>query len=390
MVELITDPDQCRANEAALQLLDLVQTGDSLDAKQFPPMRWALPGVIPEGMGLFTGAPKVGKSWASLDIALAVAAGGHALGNIATGGPRPVLLLALEDGERRLQGRCRSLLGDGQPIPERLHYITTARPEDILPLIDAWLDQYGHQDPLIVLDTLGKVMPPAMPGEGAYSRDYRIGGALKQRADDYPGTALLVVHHVRKMASEDWMNSTSGTNGLNGAADFTINLHRERNSEAGTLRVTGRDVPEAEYAVTVAEGRWKLDGDTLEAAAQAAQQERVTAGLGDSSADVVRLVGQHPDGIGPTAVGLALGMEANQAGVYLRRLADAGRIDHTGRGKYAPQPTVETVETVESAGQDGNTVSTQHLLTVEREGAGHSANSTVSTLSTPTSRDGGQ
>src|SRR5699024_10537981 len=258
MSAFFTEQDDWQANEAAVHLLGLIQTGDTLDAKQFAPMRWALPGVVPEGMGLFTGAPKVGKSWASLDIALAVASGGHALGSIHTGAPRPVLLLALEDGERRLQGRCRALLGDGQPIPDLLHYVTTARPEDILPLIDAWLDEHGHRAPLIVLDTLGKVMPPAMAGEGAYSRDYRIGGALKQRTDAHPGTALLVVHHVRKMASEDWMNSTSGTNGLNGAADFTINLHRERNSDAGTLRVTGRDVPEAEYAVTVAEGRWAL------------------------------------------------------------------------------------------------------------------------------------
>jgi len=328
-------------------ILARIRSGEWLDAQTFPPLSWAVPGIVPEGFGLFTGPPKSGKSWATLGVILAVAAGGYAFGKVPVGQPRPVLLLALEDGHRRLQDRCRRLLC-GEPIPALLDYTTRATPGEVLPLIGAWLDQHHDARPLVVLDTLGKVSPPALPGESAYARDYRIGGHLKALSDAHPGAALVVVHHTRKLGSDDWMDSTSGTNGLNGAADFTVSLSRSRNDTAGILRVTGRDVPEGEYALTVTDGSWTLDGSSLADAARAAQQAKATEGLGDRSAEVVALVGRNPQGIGPTALGTMLAIPASQAGTYLARLADAGRIRKAGRGMYAPSTPVETVESVET------------------------------------------
>jgi len=325
-------------------ILARIRSGAWLDAQTFAPLSWAVPGIIPEGFGLFTGPPKVGKSWATLGTALAVASGGKALGKVPVGEPRPVLLLALEDGDRRLQDRCRRLLC-GDPIPGLLDYATRATPGEVLPLISEWLDQHDGLRPLVVLDTLGKVMPLALPGESAYARDYRIGGHLKRLSDDHPGSALLVVHHVRKLGSDDWMDSTSGTNGLNGSADFTVSLSRARNEAAGVLKVTGRDVPEGEYAVTVNEGSWCLDGSSLADAARVADQIRATAGLGGMATRIVELVGEHPEGIGPTAIGKALGMEAKAAGTYLGRLVDAERIGKSSRGLYTPVESVESVET---------------------------------------------
>src|SRR5699024_2049477 len=39
--------------------LDVIRTGDWLDQQHFPPVAWAVPGLIPEGFGLLTGAPKI-------------------------------------------------------------------------------------------------------------------------------------------------------------------------------------------------------------------------------------------------------------------------------------------------------------------------------------------
>lgn len=325
-------------------LLAAVRTGDHLDRAQFPPLAWAVPGLIPEGFGLFTGAPKTGKSWAALGIALAVAAGSPALGKVATGAPRPVLLMALEDGERRLKGRCRVLLTDEEPIPANLHYLVSCPPLMVLPIIRQWLDAHGTEDPLIVLDTLGKVMPPAQPGEGAYSRDYRIGSALKATVDAWPGSTLLVVHHIRKLAGDDWMDSTSGTNGLNGAADFTLNLSRKRNEDNGLLRVTGRDVIEAEYAVTVTDGRWTLDGAELAEAAAKAEQARAAANLGDRSAQILAYVNSQSEPVTPRQVEDALNV--TDARTYLGRLASDGRLNRIGRGSYSAVASVASVATV--------------------------------------------
>src|SRR5699024_262179 len=103
----------------------------------------------------------------------------------------------------------------------------------------AWLSVHGDNETVVILDTLGKVLPPAYAGESSYARDYRIGAELKGTVDAYPGSTLLAVHHTRKQASEDFMESVSGTNGLNGAADFTVVLSRSRNDDKGTLQVTG-------------------------------------------------------------------------------------------------------------------------------------------------------
>ncbi|WP_454162211.1 AAA family ATPase [Gordonia iterans] len=361
-----------------------VKTGDQLDAQVFPPLRWAVPGLIPEGMGLLTGAPKAGKSWAALSIALAVASGGPALGKVPTGHARPTLLMALEDGERRLQGRCRALL-DGEPIPPLLHYITRIPPAHVWDEMGAWLYEHGSAAPLVILDTLGKVAPDSLPGESAYQRDYRIGSKLKAYADEHPGACVLVVHHVRKASSDDWMDSTSGTNGLNGAADFTLNLSRSRNDDAGIIRVTGRDVPESEYAVTSREGRWVLDGEVLAEAASKAQTARASAGLGDRAIEILNVVAEHPGGIGPTAVAEALDppITAESAGTYLGRLSKAGRITKAGRGVYTPVESVESVETDEHSDVDHDRVSTLPLGSVETEQGLSPGNYTLSTVSTP-------
>lgn len=340
-VEIIDATDD---EDNADSLLRLVRNGDWLDAQDFPPLAWAIPGLVPEGFGLFTGPPKIGKSWCALGIGLAVATGGLALGKVATGRPRPVLYLALEDGPRRLQWRARRLLA-GEPIPANLHHVTELRPEHVLRLIAEWLSTYGDQQPLVMLDTLGKVMPAAVPGESAYQRDYRIGSQLKALVDRHPGSTLLVVHHVRKATGEDWMDSTSGTNGLNGAADFTVNLSRRRNDVHGTIRVTGRDVTENEYAVTVDEGSWTVDGLDLSDAAARAEQARAAVNLGDNAAQVLKYVTAQDEPVTAKQVGDALDLP--RARDYLGRLVESGRLTKIGRGSYA---SVASVASVASAG----------------------------------------
>lgn len=355
-------------------LLAKVKNAAWLDAQDFPELAWTVPGVIPEGFGLLTGPPKIGKSWVTLATCLAVASGGRAFGHIHVGQSRPVLLLALEDGDRRLQARARELL-EGAPLPANLDYVTDLHAEEVIPLIAEWLRHTGHLNPLVVLDTLGKVMPPAKVGESTYQRDYRTGSDLKRLADAHPGATVLVVHHTRKATSLDWMDSTSGTNGLNGAADFTVSLTRDRGASVGTLRVTGRDVLEGTYQLTVDGGKWLLDGTNLEEAAQAAETSTQGEGLGDRSQKIIDVVAKHPEGIGPTAVAQILGIEPKHAGEYLRRLATAGRIQQPGRGRYTLGTPAESVESVERG-------ESRHSSTVESEEISKPV-STDSTVSTP-------
>lgn len=69
----------------------------------FPEPKWAVPGLLPSGLVVLAGRPKLGKSWLSLQIAVAVGTGGMVLGRKVDRGK--VLYLALEDNPRRLQDR---------------------------------------------------------------------------------------------------------------------------------------------------------------------------------------------------------------------------------------------------------------------------------------------
>jgi hypothetical protein len=323
------------------RLLAGLRTGAWLDAQVFPPLTYAVPGLIPEGSVLLVGAPKIGKSWFVLTVGLAAASGGKALGLDIP--QRPVLYAALEDGDRRLQDRCRRLLAD-DPIPPEFQYLTRIEPGRAVETISAWL-HWQTNPPLIVLDTLGKVLPPTQLGEDRYQRDYRVGSALKRLVDDVPGATLLTNHHDRKAAADDFVDSVSGTHGLAGAADTIIVLARDRNEAAGLVKVAGRDVPEGEYAVTFKDGAvWELDGRDLEVAREKAQQvkatTRATAAAGDRMIDVVLFAYEHPEGVRRADVAKALKIEPTVAGVYLTRAERAGRLQRAERGLYTPVTSV--------------------------------------------------
>lgn len=315
----------------SLDVLRGMRNGSWLDAQEFPPLQYVVPGIVSEGLGLVAGPPKVGKSWFVTGLALAVAAArGIALGRIPVQ-QRPVLYQALEDGDRRMQHRCRQILAN-QPIPDGFNYITKAKTYEVIPMIMEFLARHPGRAPLVILDTLGKVKPPKRPGEDPYSLDYAIGSQLKDAIDSTPGASLLVVHHTRKADSSDFVDTVSGTHGIAGAADFILVLSRKRHQNDALLAVTGRDIVEAEYALRVDDGIWQLDGPGLEAAAVAARERREQGQLGDRALEVVAFVNGRKE---TRAADLTeISIDQAQARVYLNRLADSGRILKTGRGLY--------------------------------------------------------
>jgi hypothetical protein len=181
------------------KLLAGIHDGAWLDSQEFPELQYAVDQLIPEGLAILVGPPKAGKSWLILDLLLSVASGGVALGRIKTPPPRRVLYLALEDGDRRMQDRCRTLLANGS-IPGLFSYKTRIMPGTVLATVEAWMRR--HPDTaLVVIDTLGKVMPPSLMGESSYQRDYRVGSALKNLEDCHPGLAVVILHHDRKASA---------------------------------------------------------------------------------------------------------------------------------------------------------------------------------------------
>ncbi len=333
-----------------------------LMAQRFPPVEYVVPGLIPEGLSLLAAPPKIGKSWMVLGLGVACAAGGYAFGQIRVD-ERPVLYLALEDGHRRLQSRLESLGVDAPPTI--LHFLTRIQPGTMLATIREFIGLYAERHPLVVLDTLGRAMPPAGPNETTYQRDYRMTSALKSVTDEFPGSSLVVVHHTRKADSADFLDAVSGTQGIAGAADTVMVLRRERHETAAVLSVTSRDAREGSYALSLDEsGTWMLDGCTLDEASATARDRQTTQGVGDRMAELVAEVNRHPEGVRPVELAMALHLEEPTVRKYLRRATEAKRVLNPKRGLYTPVTTVtlsllesdtETQVTPTPGGADGVT-----------------------------------
>jgi AAA domain len=308
----------------------------TLDSMTFPALTEHVPGLVVEGFGVLAGPPKIGKSWLADNIALGCAYGGTVLDAIPVA-PRPVLLASLEDSQRRLQSRLRKLAFD-RPLPDRLDIITEIGAGLVIATIAEWLQRHEGSAPLVVLDTLGKARHQRRPGDDPYIADYQLGSGIKRLIDAVPGAAFLAVHHTRKMAAEDFVDTISGTAGIAGSADYIIVLSRKRQSDEGTLAVTGRDLEENEFAVKADRGIWSLDGmDIADAAAtMGTRREKAReSNLGTRSLDALNLVNSKGETT-PAELGKHLGIDNKLAGNVLADLYSGGYIDKPSRGTYKP------------------------------------------------------
>src|ERR687898_2163916 len=62
--------------------LPVTFTGNELRNKEFPPVTWGIPNLLPAGVTLFGGREKMGKTWLGFCLGTAVATGGKGLGQI--------------------------------------------------------------------------------------------------------------------------------------------------------------------------------------------------------------------------------------------------------------------------------------------------------------------
>ena len=263
-------------------------TAPELMEKTFPPLIQPVERLICEGLTLFVAASKSGKSWLVLLMAACVAGGQLFLGRLTR--RSPVLYLALEDSERRLKDRLRTL--SINPAPGNLTFKTSASVigEGFEDFLENWLQSAGGPA-LVIVDTLQMIRGVDSGGKNAYQTDYEAMSKLKRLADKYQA-AIVCTHHNNKMQRiSDPYDKISGSNALMGAADTTILLLRDRGSDTATITYTGRDVWGDDFTVRFNGGRWDLVSDN--AAEYAAQIAYET----DPLVQTVRhLLEVHPDG----------------------------------------------------------------------------------------------
>ena len=235
-----------------LQTVSMTELYDTV----YPPKTPVVDGFLYSGTYLFVGAPKVGKSFFMGQLAYHVAMGLPLWNYPVRKGT--VLYLALEDDYARLQRRLSVMFG--VECADNLYFATQAR--TLNEGLDGELEGFfkKHKDAkLIIIDTLQKVRE--VGGDRySYSSDYEIVTKLKSFSDKY-GVCLLVVHHTRKLESEDSFDMISGTNGLLGAADGAFIMHKKKRTDNTALMdIVGRDQPDQELTIEFDRERciWKF------------------------------------------------------------------------------------------------------------------------------------
>ncbi len=258
----IANPNAARPQPRKAPELDIYQASELYGAQlEHTPM--IVPNMLPIGLSVLAGAPKRGKSWLSLALALAVAGGKTFLGQQCRQGD--VLYLDLESRKYRVQDRLAKLITG--PAPPRLYIAHDAAPlgDELYMQLDGWCKAV-EAPTLIIIDTLGRVRAGGKKSsENAYESDTRMYGELQKWATGHR-LAVLVVHHLRKVKdSDDWFDKINGSNGLVGAADTVLGLGGARGEPVSRFMVSGRDIDgDYELAIRFDGGRWVLESATGE------------------------------------------------------------------------------------------------------------------------------
>lgn len=242
--------------------LDFYHAADLFDA-ELERTQMIVQRMVPCGLTVLAGAPKRGKSWLALALALAVASGSNFLGQPTVQGS--VLYLDLESRQYRVKDRLEHLTMG--PAPEGLYI---AHQSEVLgprfyQQIEGWM-QSVRRPSLIIIDTLARVKPSGKRNENAYESDSRQYGHLQSWAAQHR-IAVIVVHHLRKTKdSDDWFDKINGSNGLVGVADAVLGLGGKRGEQVSKLMVSGRDI-DGDYnmAIRFDGGRWLLESSDSEA-----------------------------------------------------------------------------------------------------------------------------
>jgi 5S rRNA maturation endonuclease (ribonuclease M5) len=316
--------EQKRAESPSIVDVPAIETFTASDllSEELADVRWAVPGLVPEGVTIFAGKPKMGKSWLALGMCVAAATGGVALGKVRVERGE-VLYGALEDNRRRLHNRLRKLLSGGQ-VPEGLH-LTTDMPrlaEGGAEALDGWLAAHPGCR-LVVIDTLARIKPRTS-WRSSYDEDRASVDPLIPIATKHE-VAVVLVHHLREAESDDPLDMIHGSAGLTGGVDGALVLKRQRGKADAYLHVDGRDISEpTELAL-----KWDADAATWAIVGDAEEYRQ-----SETRRAIRKVLEESDEPLGPKEIADALDLKDSVVRQRLYQMSKDGEVKLETRGLY--------------------------------------------------------
>lgn len=311
-------------------------------AETTAPVRWLLDGLfLAGGAGILGGAPKTGKSFFALELAVAVASGTPGAGTWVVAIPGPVLLLAAEDPLAVVVQRLAALAAARDralaTLPLDLIVEPVVRLPDGLDRLAATVAQ--RRPVLLIVDPLIRVH---RADENSAPEMAAILDGLRTLARD-SGCAVLLVHHTRKAPA-----LSSPGHGLRGSSDLSAfgdsNLYLRRLGTEGPLEL--RIEHRAAAGPPPRRLHLRVTDDTARFVAEDA-----------APADPVRerlltLIRRAPGPLSTATLRQALGVRKQVVVDLLRTLVTEGRVGRAGREGWTAAPLAVPVPP--SIGGNGN------------------------------------
>ena len=218
---------------APLRVID----GKALSELEVQPLHFVIARIMPMGLHMLAGSPKIGKSWLALWLCNQVSKGAP-VWEFPTR-KSTALYLSLEDTLDRLHGRLSCITENGS---EQAYFGTESN--NLANGFCEQIERFMHDYPdtgLIVVDTFQRIRDNAAD-KANYANDYAEIRKIKAIADKHR-IAILLIHHLRKMPDNDPFNMVSGSTGIIGAVDSIYVLEKDnRLNNKAKLHVTGRDI----------------------------------------------------------------------------------------------------------------------------------------------------
>lgn len=314
-----------------------IRGGDILDM-ELEKINWLVNDLIPKGLTIIGGAPKAGKSYFVLNLAMGLAQGKRLFGEDKAGGFRGrkgrVLYLCLEDPKSRCQHRMIKIdkTADKELLNKHLEISFTWDKLVMggLQKIEHWLKRQ-NQPParLIIIDTIGKVWnkKASTGGGGAYVEDYAVYAPLADLAHKY-NTSIICLIHTKKTKAEDIFDEIYGTRATQATADNLIVLTKE--NEGRGFYIRGKDIKEQHLFFTTTNGiaKWVYEGEVAEVQKTAQRQEIIDLFLDEERAMGLQEIKEKLKERGCK-------ISLNSVPIILRKMVGDGVLEQQSRyGKY--------------------------------------------------------
>jgi len=238
----------------------------TLMKQEYAPLKYAISDILPQGLFILAGAPKIGKSWLILDMCHSIAKGTELWGYNTT--KSDVLYIALEDNYRRLQDRLKKIVAS-ESLNEPIHLHLSVSAKGIHDGLVEQVDEFMKDHPntgFIAIDTLEHIRKGEVDRKdrGLYSTDYADMQILRAITNKYDGITLMLIHHTRKMYDADPLFTVTGSTGLTGAVDGIWVLDKEKRAEnKAVLSILNRDTKGYAFKLQLDEGncKWQFLGE---------------------------------------------------------------------------------------------------------------------------------